>query len=180
MTRIPAAVAFLTLLLGSAGASHAQAPVASATALTALPDLSPSRAGKLLQHTQDTANPPAADPPTALQVVVQFLELRPEQLPLLAQLLQARQVLVAPLLSGVQQRLQQVDTLLAAGGDPADVGVLVSQVYLLRQQIAQAQQGFLGQFVALLDQAQQQRLAAIATAAQVQPVLPAFQQLYLF
>src|SRR5262249_47557474 len=115
-----------------------------------------------------------------IQIVVQFLQLRPDQQQVFGQLLQARQTVVAPLLQGIQQRTQQLEVLLNSGGNPPEVGVLVIQIHGLQQQVAQAQQGFLANFANLLDTEQQQRLQAIKIAAQLQPILPAFQVLYLF
>ncbi len=82
--------------------------------------------------------------------------------------------------NGVQQRVQLLEALLNSGGNPANVGMLVIQIHTLQQQVAQAQQDFLSKFMNLLDLEQQQRLEAIRIAAQLQPILPAFQQLYLF
>jgi hypothetical protein len=50
----------------------------------------------------------------------------------------------------------------------------------LQQQMAQAQQAFLTQFVAILDAEQLQKLQAVQIAAQLQPILPAFQPIFLF
>jgi hypothetical protein len=113
------------------------------------------------------------------QIGVQFLQLRPDQVPEFGQLLQARQAAVVPLLEGIQQRMQQLEALLNSGGSPAGVGILVIQIHTLQQQVAQVQQDFLSKFVNLLDPEQKQRLEAVWIAAQLQPFLPAFQQLNL-
>ena len=84
-------------------------------------------------------------------------------------LLQAQQAAVAPLLEGIQQRVQQLEALLNSGGSPADVGLLVIQIHTLQHQVAQVQQDFLSKFVNLLDPEQQQRLEAVRIAAQLQP-----------
>jgi len=70
--------------------------------------------------------------------------------------------------------------LLGSGGNPAQVGILVIQIHAIQQQIMQTQQVFLANLANLLDQDQQQLLAAVAVAAQLQPVLPAFVALQLF
>jgi hypothetical protein len=57
---------------------------------------------------------------------------------------------------------------------------LVIQIHALQQQMAQAQQAFLSQFVAILDTDQLQKLQAVRIAAQLQPILPAFQPIFLF
>jgi len=64
--------------------------------------------------------------------------------------------------------------------NPAQVGILVIQIHALQQQMAQAQQAFLTQFVAILDAEQLQKLQAVQIAAQLQPILPAFQPIFLF
>ncbi len=46
--------------------------------------------------------------------------------------------------------------------------------------MAQAQQSFLTQFVSILDPQQLQKLQAVQIAAQFQPILPAFQPIFLF
>jgi hypothetical protein len=50
----------------------------------------------------------------------------------------------------------------------------------LQQQMAQVQQSFLAQFVAILDAEQLQKLQAVQITAQLQPILPAFQPIFLF
>jgi len=59
------------------------------------------------------------------------------------------------------------------------VGILVIQIHALQQQIVQTQQAFLANLENMLDPDQQQRLAAVRVAAQLQPVVPAFQLLQL-
>jgi len=76
--------------------------------------------------------------------------------------------------------VQQLDALLNSGGSPAGVGILVIQIHTLQQQVAQAQQDFLSKLMNLLEPEQQQRLEAVRIAEQLQHILPAFQQLYLF
>jgi hypothetical protein len=78
------------------------------------------------------------------------------------------------------QKEQQLEALLGSGGNPAQVGILVIQIHAIQQQIMQTQQVFLANLANLLDQDQQQLLAAVAVAAQLQPVLPAFVALQLF
>jgi len=46
--------------------------------------------------------------------------------------------------------------------------------------MGQAQQAFLSQFAAILDADQLQRLHAVQIAVQLQPILPAFQPIFLF
>jgi len=98
----------------------------------------------------------------------------------LEQLLQARQTTLVPLFQTAQALTQQLAVLLNSGGNPAQVGILVIQIHALQQQMAQAQQAFLTQFVAILDAEQLQKLQAVQIAAQLQPILPAFQPIFLF
>jgi hypothetical protein len=56
----------------------------------------------------------------------------------------------------------------------------VIQIHALQQQAIQTQQAFLGQFLASLTSEQLQKLQAVQVAAQLQPILPAFQPIFLF
>jgi hypothetical protein len=134
----------------------------------------------MLEQMQATALEAYSEPPSPLQLVVQFLQLRQDQIGQLEQLLQARQSAVEPLLEGIQQRVKQLEALLNSGGSPPQIGVLVIQIHMLQLNVAQVQQDFLSKWVSLLDPEQSQRLEAVRLAASLQPVLPAFQQLYLF
>jgi len=173
-------IVLLGMMIASASMLHAQRPVPKTGPVVPVPDLSKLNIGNILEQMQTTPIPGNGEAPPPIQVVVQFLQLRPDQVQELGQLLEARQAAVLPLLQGIQQRVQQLEALLNSGGSPADVGVLVIQIHALQQQVAQKQQDFLSKFVNLLDLEQQQRLEAIRVAAQLQPVLPAFEQLYLF
>jgi len=172
-------VALLIMLIGSAGLLHAQKSQQKPGAGLSAPDLSKLNIGKMLEQMQATKVEASGGPPP-LQVVVQFLQLRQGQVEELEQLLQARQAAVVPLLEGIQQRVQQLEGLLESGGNPAEVGVLVIQIHTLQQEVAQVQQDFISKWVSLLDAEQRQRLEAVRLAAVLQPILPAFQQLYLF
>jgi len=173
-------VALLSMVIGSTNLLQAQKPIPKTGPLVSVPDLSKLSFGKMLGQTQTTPIAENGEAPSPIQIVVQFLQLQPAQVQELGQLLQARQAAVDPFLQGIQQRVQQLEALLNAGGNPAAVGVLVIQIHTLQQQVAQVQQDFLSKFVSLLDPEQQQRLEEVRIAAQLQPILPAFQQLYLF
>jgi hypothetical protein len=173
-------VALLSLVIGSANLLHAQKPVPKAGPVASAPDLSKLSIGKMLEQMQTAPIAANGATPSPIQIVVQFLQLRPNQVQEFGQLLQARQAAVDPLLQGIQQRVQQLEALLNSGGSPSDVGTLVIQIHALQQQVAQVQQVFLSNFASLLDPEQQQRLEAVRIADQLQPILPAFQQLYLF
>jgi hypothetical protein len=168
------------MVIGSANLLHAQRPTPKSGPVVSVPDLSKLSIGKMLEQMQTTTVEGNGEAPSPIQIVLQFLQLRPDQVQELGQLLQARQAAVAPLLQGIQQRVQQLEALLNSGGNPPAVGALVIQIHMLQQQMAQVQQDFLSKFVSLLDPEQQQRLGAVGIAEQLQPILPAFQQLYLF
>jgi hypothetical protein len=114
-----------------------------------------------------------------IAVVVHFLGLRPDQLPVLEQVLHERQQTVAPLLQGIAMREQRIRELIATGGSPAEIGVLVVQIHQLRQQIEVAQAAFLARFESLLDAEQRVRWQQVRVAARLQPVVPAFQALQM-
>jgi len=173
------AVVLFGMLLGWASLVSAQTPAAKSAPAVSVLDLSKLNVSTTLQKMQSASDEDSADAPAPLEIVVQFLQLQPAQQPIFGQLLQARQTAVAPFFLGIAQRQQQLDALLASGGNPAQVGILVIQIHALQQQILQTQQVFLSNFVNLLDQDQQQRFAAVQLAAQLQPVVPAFQVLQL-
>jgi len=168
------------MMIGSANLLHAQKLTQKSDPMVSVPDLSKLSIGNALEQMQTTTIAGNGEAPSPIQIVAQFLQLQPAQVQEFGQLLQARQAAVAPLLQGIHQRVQQLEALLSSGGSPTEVGVLVIQIHALQQQVAQAQQDFLSKFVNLLDPEQQQRLKTVQIAGQLQPVLPAFQQLYLF
>ena len=170
-------IALLSMVIGSANLLHAQKPTPKTGPVVSVPDLSKLSIGNMLEEMQTTTIAGNGEAPSPIQVVAQFVQLRPDQVQELGQLLQARQAAVVPLLQEIQQRVQKLEALLNSGGSPADVGMLV---ITLQQEVEQVQQDFLSKLVNLLDPEQQQRLEAVRIASQLQPILPAFQQLYLF
>ena len=174
------AIVLLSMVIGSANILHAQKPTPKNGPVVSVPDLSKLSIGNMLEQMQTKTIEGNGEAPSPIQIVVQFLQLRPDQVQEFGQLLQARQAAVVPLLQEIQQRVQQLEALLSEGGSPAEVGMLVIQIRTLQQQVAQVQQDFLSKLLILLDAEQQQRLEAVRLAAQLQPILPAFQQLYLF
>jgi hypothetical protein len=174
------AFALLAILLMSGNPALAQKPASKPALVTPAPDLSKLNIEKVLQQVQTTTIHPNSQETSPLQVVADFLQLRPGQVSELEQLLQARQTTLIPLFQTAQALTQQLAVLLNSGGNPAQVGILVIQIHALQQQMAQAQQAFLTQFVAILDAEQLQKLQAVQSAAQLQPVLPAFQPIFLF
>ena len=115
-----------------------------------------------------------------LAVVAQFLALAPEQVQAVAQLLQQREQALAPIQQQIAAREQQIAQLLANGGDPVAIGQLMIEVHQLRQAAQGVQAQFLASFQSVLTEPQRQRWAQVRMAAQLQPVVPAFQALRLF
>ena len=172
--------ALLATLLASCDGVYAQKPAPKPVPLTLAPDLSKLNIEKILQQVQTTRVQQSAEETSPLQVVAEFLQLRTGQVSELEQLLQARQATLVPLFQTAQSLIQQLGFLLNSGGNPVQVGVLVIQIHALQQQMAQAQQAFLARFVAILDPDQLQRLQTVQLAAHLQPILPAFQSIFLF
>src|SRR5262249_19193755 len=98
MRRMRVAMALLGMFLGSANMLQAQTisskpgPQNSISA----PDLSKMNIGSILKQMQATTAPASDEAPSPIQIVVQFLQLRPDQQQVFGQLLQARQTVVAP------------------------------------------------------------------------------------
>jgi hypothetical protein len=180
MKKFRIAFAVLTIVLMNCGGVQAQKLAPKPAPVTIAPDLSKLNIDKILQQLQTTNTQPSAQETTPLQVVADFLQLQPGQVSELDQLLQARQATLVPLLQTAQALTQQLGNLLNSGGNPAQVGAIVIQIHALQQQAAQAQQSFLGHFVAILDAQQLQKLQAVQIAAQLQAILPAFQPIFLF
>jgi hypothetical protein len=180
MKKTGIAFVVLAIILVSCDGAHAQKVTPKSAPVTIAPDLTKLNIEKMLQQVQTTRVQPSAQDAAPLQVVAEFLQLRPGQVSEAEQLLQARQTTLVPLFQTAQALTQQLAVLLNSGGNPAQVGILVIQIHALQQQMAQAQQAFLTQFVAILDTDQLQKLQAVQIAAQLQPILPAFQPIFLF
>jgi len=180
MKKTAIAFASLAMLLMNCNTAQAQKPALKSVPVTMAPDLTKLNIEKMLQQIQTTSVQPSAQDTSPLQVVAEFLQLQPGQVSALEQLLQARQAALVPLFQTAQTLAQQLAVLLNSGGNPAQVGILVIQIHALQQQMAQTQQGFLTQFVAILDAEQLQKLQAVQIAAHLQPILPAFQPVFLF
>jgi Spy/CpxP family protein refolding chaperone len=179
MRRTRIAAALLSMVLGGALALPAQTPAPKSVPTLPAGDLSKVSIGDLLGQMQPATIGGNGEAPSPTQIVVRYLQLRPDQVQEFGQLLGARQALVAPLLQGIKQQSQQLEALLNSGGSAPDVGALVIQIHSLQQQVAQAQQDFLSEFGGLLDPEQQKRLEAVRVAAQLELVLPAFRKLAL-
>src|SRR6266576_1221529 len=174
------AFTLLAILLMSCNPAQEQKPAPRPALVNPAPDLSKLNIEKVLQQVQTTRVQPSVQDTAPLQVVGEFLQLRPGQVSEVEQLLQARQTILVPLFQTAQALTQQLAVLLNSGGNPAQVGILVIQIHALQQQMVQAQQAFLAQFVAILDTDQLQKLQAVQIAAQLQQILPAFQPIFLF
>jgi len=114
-----------------------------------------------------------------IAVVAHFLGLTPDQLPVFEQALRERQQTLGPILQGIAMREQRIRELIASGGSPAEIGVLVIQIHQLRQAAEAAQAAFLARVESLLDAEQQARWRQVRAAARLQPVVPAFQALQM-
>src|SRR5437899_886507 len=95
------AVVLFGMLLGCANLLYAQTPAANSGSAVSAPNLSKLNAATMLQQMQPATAEGSADAPWPLQIVVQFLQLQPVQVPIFEQLLQARQTAVAPLFQGI-------------------------------------------------------------------------------
>jgi hypothetical protein len=173
-------LALLAAMLATCGVVQAQKSVPKTAPVTSTPDLSKLNIEKVLQQLQNTNVQPSNEETSPLQVVAEFLQLQPGQVSELEQLLQARQATLVPLFQTAQTLIQQLGILLNSGGNPAQVGVVVIQIHGLQQQMGHVQQAFLTQFISILDAEQLQKLQAVQIAAQLQPILPAFQPIFLF
>lgn len=174
------AIGLLATFLLSCDAVLAQQPAPKSGPVTIVPDLTKLNIEKMLQQVQTANVQPSSQDVSPLQIVAAFLQLLPSQVNELEQLFQARQAALVPLLQTVQAQIQQLTVLLNTGGNPAQVGILAIQIHASQQQVAQTQQTFLVQFVAILSPEQLQKLQAVQIAAQLQPILPAFQPIFLF
>jgi len=174
------AIAFALLATLHVCTASAQTSGSKSQTITSAPDLSKLSIEKILQQLQTTKPQSSSDETSPLEVVAAFLQLTPGQTGELGQLLQARQAKLVPLLQAAQTLTQQLGVLLNSGANPVQVGAVVIQIHTLQMQATQAQQAFLTQFAAILDSGQLQKLQAVQLAAQLQPVLPAFQPIFLF
>lgn len=162
------------------GATYAQKAPSKIVPATVAPDLSKVNLEKILQQLLATNTQSDSQDVSPLQVVAEFLQLRPGQAAELEQLVQARQAAITPLLTTAQTLIQQLGILLNSGGNPAQIGTALIQIHMLQQKIGQVQGAFLTQFAATLDPDQLQKLHAVQVAAQLQPILPAFAPIFLF
>ena len=174
------AFALLSVVLLGGNAAYAQKPTANIAPAAAAPDLTKLNVEKILQQLSTTNVQADGQDVSPLQVVAQFLQLAPQQASQMAQMVEARQTTITPLITTAQTLTQELGVLLNNGGSPTQIGTALVQIHALQQQIGHVQAAFLTQFVAMLDAEQVQRLQAVQVAAQLQPILPAFGPIFLF
>jgi uncharacterized membrane protein len=121
--------------------------------------------------------PALADgPPPPVQVVATVLGLSEDQVAAWIEMLHAREIAVQPLQQQLQVRQQAVATLLqSTAPDPASLGQALLDVRTTEQQIMAIVFQTNAQFDQSLTDEQRDRLQHIRAAAQVCPVVPAFQ-----
>ncbi len=121
--------------------------------------------------------PAIADgPPPPVQVVATILGLSESQVTAWVEMLHAREVAVQPLQQQLQLRQQAIAKLLqSASPDPAALGGALLEARGIEQQIGAIVIQTNAQFEQSLTSDQRDRLQHIREAAQVCPVVPAFQ-----
>lgn len=172
-------VVILTMVLANSTLLHARIRTGQFVSFLTAQDVPGLGVTSALEQAQGITPDAANDPSPALQAVVQFLQLRPEQVERLQQLLQARREAVAPLLQAIAEHERRLRELLESGGTPPEVGQVVIELHALQAQVAQVQQSFLANWENSLEPEQRQRLEPVRQAARLQPIVPAFQQLQL-
>jgi hypothetical protein len=155
----------------------------AAAALGLMAGWTPLRAQEPEASQGGTAVVRAEQPPDCeggpVAVVAHFLGLTADQMPVLEQVLRERQQTLGPIQQGIAMREQRIRELIASGGSPAEIGVLVIQIHQLRQDAENAQALFLSRVESLLDAEQRTRWQQVRVAARLQPVVPAFQALQM-
>jgi len=107
--------------------------------------------------------------------VVRFLQLSGDQAAEWGALYAAHREAEQPLQEALAALQEEIEALLAAGApDPAVLGGLVIERHALGEELRAAHLSYHASLVALLDGAQAKRLAFIARADEVQPIIPAF------
>lgn len=107
--------------------------------------------------------------------VVRFLQLSGDQAAEWDAIYAAHREAEQPLQQALVALQEEIDALLAAGNpDPATLGGLVIERHALGEELQAVHVTYHEAFVALLDEAQTKRLALIARADEVQPIIPAF------
>jgi uncharacterized membrane protein len=120
--------------------------------------------------------PAAAEQQDPVGVVAHVLELSEDQITAWVEILHAREVAIQPLAQQAQGRQQQIGQALdSSSPDAAAIGRALIELRALQGQINAANAQSAAQFEQLLTSDQRERLSGIRSAAQVCPVVPAFQ-----
>ncbi len=107
--------------------------------------------------------------------VVSFLQLSEEQVAAWDEIYAIHRDAERPLREEMHALEAELGEMIAAGdADPAAVGDLVLSIAGLRDQLHEIQRIYNEDFIALLDEEQEQKLGFIARADRVQPLIPAF------
>lgn len=117
--------------------------------------------------------PPIAE--AAHNQVARFLQLSDDQIAQWDALYRVHREAEQPLQEAIAAVQEEIEALLAAGApDEALLGGLVIERHALGEELQAVHLSYHEGFVALLDEAQAKRLAFIARADEVQPIIPAF------
>jgi hypothetical protein len=117
--------------------------------------------------------PPVAE--AAHNQVVRFLQLSGDQVAGWNAIYQVHREAEQPLQQALATLQEEIDARFATGNpDPAGLGGLVIERHALDEELQAVHVSYHEAFVALLDEAQAKRLALIARADAVQPLIPAF------
>lgn len=117
--------------------------------------------------------PPVAE--AAHNQVVRFLQLSGDQVAGWNASYQVHREAEQPLQQALATLQEEIDARFAAGNpDPAGLGGLMIERHALGEELQAVHVSYHEAFVALLDEAQAKRLALIARADAVQPLIPAF------
>ena len=118
------------------------------------------------------AQAPAAPGPPPADAVKSYLGLTDAQIQSLLQIQQQERSAQQSTMAQLQQLHQSLQALVSAGGaDPAAVGKIVLQAAALHQQMKQTASGFVTRAAGVLTADQQTRLAALQSAAKLQPAI---------
>lgn len=127
---------------------------------------------------QENPEEPQGPPPgvrAAHNQVVRFLELNEEQIEAWNEIYIIHREAEQPLQEDIKAVQDELDALFETEDpDPAEVGLLVLERRALGELLFEVHLIYHEDFVALLDEEQQQRLGLVYRADQIQPVIPAF------
>lgn len=117
--------------------------------------------------------PPIAE--AAQNQVARFLNLTDDQVAAWNALYAVHREAEQPLQEAIAAVQDEIDALLAEGNpEPGPLGTLVIERHALGEELIAVHLSYHEGFVALLEEAQAKRLAFIARADEVQPIIPAF------